>query len=54
MEADDLEEPEDLEVAVLDALDAVDDEAPAGTAPLEAARRRRALRSAQGWLDSSA
>jgi hypothetical protein len=37
-------ELEDLETAVLDGLDAADDaEAPAGTSPLSAARRRRAL-----------
>jgi hypothetical protein len=39
---DDEQELADLESAVLDQLETADDEAPEGTVPLEAARRRRA------------
>ena len=50
MDIDDLEA---LESEVLDALDAADDaEAPPGTLPLSAARRRRSLAETVKFLDA--
>lgn len=48
----DIDDLEDLESAVLDGLEAADDaEAPEGTVPLAAARRRRSLDDVARLLD---
>jgi hypothetical protein len=49
----DIDDLEALESDVLDALDAADDaEAPPGTRPLSAARRRRSLAETVKFLDA--
>ncbi len=45
-----IDDVEDLETVVLDGLDAADDETPAGTVPISAARRRRACDHVAGLL----